>query len=171
MPNALTVRARADIVAELIGAPDAGALTYILDQAVKDVTLTNGTGANQSDLIFMDTRTLTASATENLDLAGSLTDPFGATLTFARIKAILVMADAANTNSVQIGGAASNAFINWVANSSDIVNVRPGGRFLIIAPDATAYAVTASTGDILKMANSAGSTSVTYTIVIIGSSA
>jgi len=38
------------------------------------------------------------------------------------------------------------------------------------AADATTYAVTAGTGDLLKVANSAGGTSVTYDIVIIGSS-
>lgn len=137
----------------------------------KLIELTSGTGANQADKLWFDQRTLTASATENLDLAGVLTDAFGATVTFARIKLIGVFASSGNTNLVQVGGAASNQFINWVANSSDIVNVRPGGFFLLGAPDATGYAVTAGTGDQLRIANSAGSTSVTYDIVFIGCSA
>ncbi|MDQ5917570.1 MAG: hypothetical protein QG660_681, partial [Pseudomonadota bacterium] len=40
-----------------------------------EITLTPGTSSGNADLIFMDTRTLAASATENLDLAGSLVDP------------------------------------------------------------------------------------------------
>ncbi len=130
-----------------------------------------GTGANQADRLFHDQRTLGASATESLDLAGGLTDPFGATITFARIKLLAVYAASGNTNLVQVGGAAANAFVNWVANSSDILNVRPGGLLLLAAPDSTAYAVTAGTGDLLKMTNSAGSTSVTYDIVLIGAGA
>ena len=41
------------------------------------VNLTDGTGANQAKAVFADERTLAASATENLDLAGGLTDAFG----------------------------------------------------------------------------------------------
>lgn len=133
--------------------------------------LASGTGANQADKIFSDQRTLTASSTEDLDLAGSLTDAFGDTITFARIKAILVIADAGNANNVLVGGAAANQFINWVGDASDKVVVRPGGVFCLIAPDATAYAVTAGTGDLLRIGNSGAGTSVTYKIVIIGASA
>ncbi|OGB94026.1 MAG: hypothetical protein A2Z31_00225 [candidate division NC10 bacterium RBG_16_65_8] len=142
------------------------ALTYL-----KSIALTDGTGADQADQVWHDQRTLGASATENLDLAGSLTNALGATVTFARVKAILVFAAVGNTNNVQVGGAASNGFINWVASATDIINVRPGGLFLLVARDATAYAVTAGTGDILKMTNSSGSTSVTYDIILIGATA
>lgn len=55
-----------------------------------------------------------------------------------------------------------------MANSSDIINIRPGGALILLAPDATGYAVTAGTGDLLRIANSAGSTSVTYDIILIG---
>src|SRR5437870_1880113 len=112
----------------------------------KEIDLTDGTGANKADRIFHDTRTLAASTTENIDLAGSLVDVYGATITFARIKALIVAGAAANTNNVQVGGAAANAFINWVADATDIINVRPGGLMVVLAPDATAYAVTAATG-------------------------
>ena len=62
----------------------------------------------------------------------------------------------------------SEYFINWVGDPTDKISVRPGGAFILIAPDATGYAVTAATGDLLKIANSAGTTSVTYDIIIIG---
>lgn len=137
----------------------------------RQINLATGTGAGQADKIWHDERTLTASATENLDLAGTLVDAFGATLTFARIKGLIVYASPANTNNVLVGGAASNGFINWVSDTTDVVVVRPGGLFCLFAPDATAYAVTATTGDLLKMTNSGGTTGVTYDAVIIGSSA
>lgn len=129
---------------------------------------TDGAGANQANRIFHDERTISASSNEDLDLAGSLTDKFGATITFARIKAIVVEASSANANNVHVGGAASNQFVNWVANSSDIIVVKPGGFFVLATPDATGYAVTAGTGDLLRIANSGAGTSVVYRIWLIG---
>ena len=43
----------------------------------KNIAITSGTGANQADLLFHDTRTIAASANDDLDLAGSLTDSLG----------------------------------------------------------------------------------------------
>jgi hypothetical protein len=134
------------------------------------MSLVDGTGAGQADLVFHDRRTLSASGTEDLDLAGSLEDAFGATLTFARVKAIYVGAAAANTNLVQVTRPASNGLALFLA-ASDGIAVRPGGFFAWGASDATGVAVTAGTGDLLTFTNSAGSTSVTYDIVIIGASA
>lgn len=137
------------------------------------VSLASGTGAGQADRIFTDTRTLGASGTEDLDLAGVLTDAFGATLTFAKVKAIYIAAAAGNTNNVVVGGAASNGFITWVGGATHTVTVRPGGAFALFAgsADANGYAVTAGTGDKLTVTNSAGTTSVTYDIAVIGTSA
>lgn len=134
--------------------------------------LGNGTGAGQADRLFSDRRTLAASATEDLDLAGVLTDAFGATLTFARIKALLVRASSGNTNSVVLGAASSNPWATLL-NGTGTLTLRPGASVLLSAGvgDATAYAVTAATGDLLKVANSAGGSAVTYEIAIIGASA
>lgn len=134
------------------------------------VNLLNGTGAGQADLIFTDTHTLTASATENLDLAGSLTDAYGATVTFARIKAVIITAASANTNDVQVTRPASNGAPLFLADG-DGLSVRPGGLFAWACADATGVAITAGTGDLLTITNSAGTTGVTYTVIIIGASA
>jgi hypothetical protein len=133
-------------------------------------SLTDGTGANQADRIFHDTRTLTASGTEDLDLNGVLTDIYGQACNFARIKGIVVLALAANTNNVNVTRPASNGFPLFLA-ASDGIPVRPGGAFAWVDPSATGIAVTAGTGDLLTLTNSAGSTSVTYDIIIIGASA
>jgi hypothetical protein len=134
------------------------------------IRLATGTGANQADLIFTDTRTLTASATEDLDVAGSLTTPLATAFTPARIKALLVAAASGNTNNVNLTRPASNGVPLFLA-AGDGIPVRPGGVFVWVAPDATGVAVTASTGDLITFTNSAGSTSVTYDVVIIGASA
>lgn len=136
------------------------------------VDLANGTSAGQIDRIFHDSRTLTASANEDLDLAGVLVDAFGTTLTFARIKALVVSAAAANTNNVIVGNAASNGFVSWVGGAAHTVTLRPGATLALVAgaADATGYAVTAATADLLRITNSAGTTGVTYDIAIYGCS-
>lgn len=132
--------------------------------------LANGTAANQADLIWHDQRSIAASATDSLDLAGVLTDPFGVTITFARIKAVLVKAASANTNNVNVTRPATNGVPLFLA-AGDGVPVRPGGTFLWIAPDVTGIAVTAGTGDLLDIVNSGAGTSVSYDVVVVGASA
>jgi hypothetical protein len=130
---------------------------------------TDGSGAGQINKEFKDTRTLAASGTEDLDLAGGLTDSLGTTLTFTKIKLLLIVAAAANTNLVNVGGAVANGFITPFGDATDVLKVRPGSPALLVARDSTAYAVTASTGDLLTITNSSSGTGVTYDIVIWGS--
>lgn len=132
------------------------------------LSFTDGTGANAAKVAFTDERSISASSSENLDLAGGLTDAFGNAITFTKIRGIFVYAASTNTNNVLVGGAASNTFVNWVSDATDVIVVRPGGMFALIAPDSTGYGVTASTGDILKVANSSSGSSVTYKIGIFG---
>lgn len=134
------------------------------------VDLADGSGAGQANMQWSDRRTLAASATEDLDLAGSLTGPVGGTLTFARVKAVLIKAAAANTNNVNVTRPAANGAPIFLA-AGDGLPVKPGGLFLWVAPDATGVAVTAATGDLLTLTNSSAGTAVTYDIVVIGASA
>ncbi|KFG08107.1 hypothetical protein [Streptomyces scabiei] len=137
------------------------------------VNLTSGTGAGKADKAFHDRRTLAASATEDLDLAGVLSDAFGQAITFARIKLLYVAAADANVNNVIVGNAAANGFVSWVGGAAHTVTVRPG-TFLALGAgsgDATGYAVAAGTADQLRIGNSGAGTSVTYDVVLIGASA
>lgn len=147
-----------------------GTLSNPRDVLTKSIqkSLTNGTGSNQADKIFRDQRTLADGANESLDLAGVLTDPFGSTLTFAKVKAVIIE-NLSTTQTLTVGGAASNQFINWVGTATDTIKIPPGGVFAICAPLA-GYAVTAGTGDLLKILNSAGASCI-YNVIIIGTSA
>jgi len=129
--------------------------------------LANGTGSGQASQVFTDTRSLAGSATEDLDLAGSLTNAFGTTLTFTKIKAIIVRAAAANNaaNAVQVARTSSNGVPLFLA-ASDGLALGPGGIFLFYDP--AGVTVTAGTGDKLTITNSAGTNTVSYDIVIIG---
>lgn len=134
--------------------------------------LVAGTGAGQADCLFVDTRTLAASATEDLDLAGALTDAFGVAQVFARVKGLIVVAAAGNTNTVQVTRPASNGVPLFLA-AGDGVGVRPGEVLALIAgeADAVGHAVTASTGDLLTFTNGGAGTSVTFDVAIFGCSA
>jgi len=164
---ALTSQVALHVAGEYTSALDVGTVSYPINfNAVYN--LANGTGANQANEIFTDTRTLTASSSESIDLAGVLANAIGSTLTFSKVKALIVTAASGNTNDVLVGGAASNQVASLFGDVSDVVKVKPGGMMALVAPDNTGYAVTASTGDILKVANSSSGTSVTYTIIVIG---
>lgn len=166
MPT-LTAGLQAKLTALYAGSPDAGTLQQQLAYTAA-ASLANGTGANQANSLWIDTRTLAASASEELDLAGGLTDAFGNVLTLTKVKGLLIEADDANVNDVLVGGAASNAWAALFGDATDVIRVKPGGFILLAAPDANGLAVTAGTGDKLKLANSAGSTSVTFTIAFVG---
>lgn len=140
-------------------------------RVARNVVLPHGTGANQADVSFSDQRTLAASATEDLDLTGTLIDAFSKAVTFARIKVLLVMAAPTNAHDVVVGGALANAFVNWVGAATDTVRVRPGGLLLLAATDAIGYPVTPDTGDALRMGNAGAGSQVVYEIVLIGTSA
>lgn len=135
------------------------------------VQLADGSGAGKADRVFHDRRTLAASASEDLDLAGSLVDSFGQTVTFARIKGLYVRAAAGNTNNVIVGNASATA---WAAllGATGTLTLRPGAGVGVVAgeADVTAYAVGAGTADFLKVANSGAGSSVTYDVVIVGAS-
>jgi hypothetical protein len=160
----------ASLTGSVVGVNDVAAPVQTLNKSAR-VALSLGTLAKQADLLFTDTRTLAASATENLDLAGGLSDAFGAVLTFVEVVGILVEASAANTNDVVVGGAATNGFVGPFGDVTDKLVVKPGGFAFLAAPVNPAWPVVAGTGDLLKVANSAAGTGVDYTITIVGRSA
>jgi hypothetical protein len=169
MSTTLKTIVKAEIAATFKNVLDLGTPTDAFTKTSK-IELSNGTGADSADLMFHDQRTLTASATEDLDLAGVLASPFGATLTYVEVRAVLISAAAANTNNVQVTRPAANGVPLFIA-AGDGIAIPPGGVFLWCCPADGKVSVTAGTGDLLTITNSAGSTSVTYDVVIIGVSA
>jgi len=134
----------------------------------------DGTGASQANQVYFDAHAIAGSATKDYDLAGSLTDVFGDTITFTSIKAILIE----NTDAdciLHVGGgddgSGSNAFDTWITSDADDgsekVILQPGGAILLVNPAANGYAVTAGTGDILRITEASGNAG-TFEITIIG---
>jgi hypothetical protein len=168
----LTSKIALTVTADLSKTLDLATARAALSKAYQ-TTFASGTAAGQADKVFHDQRTLGPSATENLDLAGSLTDALGDALTFAKIKGIVFSASAANSNNVLIGGDVTNTFFPMFGLETDSLVLRPGATVALWcgSADATGYAVTAGTADLLKVANSGAGTSVTYDVILLGTSA
>ena len=148
-----------------VGSNDIGSPKMVV-AIEKLLSLSAGTAAtDQANLFFSDTRTLTASSSEDLDLSGVLVDAFGATIAAAEIVAIAVIAASGNTNNVNVSRPASNGFIGPFLAAGDGVSVKPGEWQPFVSQ--SGWAVTGGTGDLLTIANSGSGTSVTYSIVIV----
>lgn len=130
--------------------------------------ISDGIGASKAESIFHDQRTLTASSSEDIDLNGILLDAFGVAIPFTKIKTMIFAAENSNVNDVLIGGAATNQFATMFSDITDELILRPGGLIVLHDPGANGYLVTPATGDLLKIANSAGGSSVIFDIIIIG---
>ncbi|MER7126743.1 hypothetical protein [Micrococcus luteus] len=157
-----------ELEAEVTSPLDLSTPTNLLSFA-RQLSLAQGAGAGQADMVWSDQRTVAASGTDALDLAGSLVGPFGTTLTFARIKMLVVFAATGNTNNVNVVTPGSNGVPLFLA-ASDGIAVKPGGAFVWYDPSAAGVVVTPATGDLLNVVNSGGGTSVTYDIHIVGAS-
>lgn len=128
----------------------------------------NGTGKDKAQICYHDEISLLTGQDTSLDLAGGVTHAFG-TATFTKIKAILIHnKNTTAGHTLQIGGGANCLAAGTLfANVSDIINLGPGGIFLITKPDADGIAVTGGTADVLTISNDSGAT-IVYDVVIIG---
>jgi len=131
------------------------------------VQVANGTGASQASQVYQDTGSLGASATANLDLAGSLVNIFGTTITFTKIKLFAIKAAVANNvaNNLQVTRGSSNGFV-WFLAASDGFYLAPGAFFVWYDP--AGVTVTAATGDIITLTNGAGTNTIAYDVLIVG---
>ena len=164
MATALSVTLNMVLAAEFTNALDLSTPADELSLSLSD-SLSNGIAIDQANCIWHDTRSLAATS-ESLDLSGSLTNAWGTSILFTCIKGILIHNKSIVAGENLAVGGGSNPFINWVANASDIVNIGPDGILLLWNPSAAGYAVTAGTGDILKI--DSGAATLSYDIVLIG---
>lgn len=155
----------------LTAAADLSNANSILSLAL-NLNYTDGSGANQVTKRFDDLRVVAPSATDSLDVnAGGLVDQFGVAFTLTKLKMILVISSDATVNlganQLQITRPASNG-VPFLGAASDFVVLNPGGIFLWGDPGAAGITVTAATGDLINLVNSAGTNSITYRIVLLG---
>lgn len=157
-----------NLEALLEGTPDIGAASHRVTYGPGYV-FTDGSGANQVANVFSDSRTIAASSNDDLDLNGVLTNALGASVALTKVRAIVIKAAAGNTNDVVVGNATSNGVSTIFGATTHTLKIKPGGVMALVAPDNTAYGITAGTADILRIANGGAGTSVSYDILILGS--
>jgi hypothetical protein len=139
------------------------------------INLATGTAAGQANLVWLDERTVASATNDDLDLNGVLSTAFGATIAAVELVALFVInapkSGTANTTNLSIGGG-SNPVVGFLSGTTPVIGpIRPGSFVFLGSSDAAGYgAITASTGDILRIANSSGAAA-TYQIGIIARNA
>lgn len=162
------VRGEIDLSISLVQSGAAGLGTPKLSVNIAEtLSLIAGTDlVSKADILWQSKgRSISASSSENLDLAGVLADAFGATVAAAEIVAVYVRAADANVNNVVLGAAGANPWVGPMGGAGTYA-VRPGEWACFVSE--SGWPVTAATGDILKVANSGAGTAVVYDILIVG---
>lgn len=167
----LTATVKCNIDAKLVNSVDVGSATYAFSN-IASQAFSNGTGAGQANQVWSDTRAIPAfddpdPGVDDLDFAGGLTNVFGTTLTFTSIKALFIKADENNAGNIVIGDEGTNPFASMFGSTDSTIVLPPGAWVCFMNPNANGYAVTPTTGDILRFSNSNGSIC-NYTIIAIG---
>ena len=132
---------------------------------------TNGAGANQGNQHWHDNRSVSSGADDDLDLNATLTDAFGASVTFTKVKALYIR-NKSTTDALRIGGGASNEWIGAATPflaAGDKIVLPPGADMLLRCPTAAGWTVTAGSADTLRVSHP-GTTSaaISYDIAILG---
>lgn len=100
-------------------------------------SFTDGTGANQIQTLYHDTRPLEDAANETIDLEdGSLFDKFGVAVEIQKLKGLYIK-NLSTTANLLIGAAAATQLALFGAPANDILSLPPLGEFFYFAPDAT----------------------------------
>jgi hypothetical protein len=118
---------------------------------------------DQADKVWWDVRTLAASASEDIDLAGVLNDAFGVPITLVSLKTLGVVADPANEADLELGGGAT-----FLGASSSML-IRPDGALVLSAPT-IGYEVSPGSTDVIRVTNLSLTDAATYSIIVVGSS-
>lgn len=163
----LTAKVTSQISARFLGgAAGAGQVEQALDNT-KTTQFLNGTGAGQANRLFASQRTVASGATMTFDLAGSLLDAFGNTITFTAVKALRLQSRAANTTSLTLRRPVSNGWGGFIDVAGSGIIIPPGGSLLLERGDAAGWPVTAGTGDLFDVVNGSGASAI-FDIQIIG---
>ena len=154
------------LAATYTGAAGVGSASQVIGES-KAVALTGGTGAGKADKLYSAAINIAASGNTTINLTTG-DDVFGVALAMVKVKAIVVEADATNTNDIVIGNG-TNPLVGPFGAGNQTIAVKPGGMLTIASKDG--YSVVASTGDVVKITNSSSGSAVTGKIAIIGASA
>ena len=145
-----------------------------LDHKV-ELALSNGIGASKANLVVEKSGTIAASASTNIDLAGSLTDIFGMTVTLAKIKGLIVENTSDDlstpTDAILHVGAGATPFLGPIVAATDKVEVEAGGFVAFGTKSEDGWPVAAGASDILMITNIDGVDQAQYRVTVVGEAA
>lgn len=131
-------------------------------------TFADGTGLDQCNKFYRVFGATLVATTLDLDLSGSLVDALGQPVVMTKLKGIIIRNnDLVVGHDLKLGG--GSAAVPFMANTSDILTIGPGGMAIITNPSAAGWAVTATTGDIVRL--DAGSNTISsfdYALIGVG---
>jgi hypothetical protein len=135
--------------------------------------IADGTGVNQANRAFFDTRTLSGTTSENISMFSILGSPdnVGQTYAITRVYALIIEnKNLVAGNFILVGGEGSSAAWKSPFNGSatEKLKVEPGGVLILLAPSAAGYVVANTTNHLLKI-DCPGATAVDYNIGVVGS--
>lgn len=166
MATTLSGRLSVSLAASLRNALDLSEPADIVS-FMEAITISDGAGANAANQVWHDRRTLAASSTDTFDLAGSLTNQFGVTVAFARVKLLLIYNETGG-GQVQVRQAAANPMSTLFPGGGEGHVVNSPGLSVHWAGDATGWVVTAGSADAIRVVNLSGVLSAVYNICILG---
>jgi len=144
---------------------DVTTVTETFPYALYTFTHTSGTNADQMNLLWHESVTISAKGTNDFDLDGLVTNAFGEALDFVDVRLLFFSASSTNAGSVNVGGG-PGALEGWLADVSDLLILKPGGVWFTCTPDTVGYSVGTNGG--LRVVNT-NATGVTVTIYAGGS--
>lgn len=146
---------------------DIGTASYSIPGEIFQKRFLNGTSAGLANAVWSDERAIAASANDDLDLFGVLTDVFSGTLSFTTIKALVVHAMEANAHNLILGGDTTTSITTIFGAVADNITLPPGATICLLNP-VNGYAITTATADKLRLTNAGGVSTINYEIIIIG---
>lgn len=128
-----------------------------------------GTGASNVNKISVTSYTIGAGGTQVVTLS-SLLDPGGAAVAFTKVRLFVVAHQSkTNTAGLTIGpNTALHPVSGWWNGTTPTTTVRQGGAMILLATDATAYAVSSGSADAILITNSDGANAATVEVLVLG---
>ena len=173
MPLSANMRAAFEILQT--GTPDFGSAQF-QGTIAGLISMADGIAIDQVDLFYAKERPIASGANDDIDLNGTLVGPLGTTVNLAKLVGLLIInkpkaAGLVNTTNLTIGGG-TNPVVGFMGGTTPTIGpLRPGGILLLGSSALAGLAtVTPATGDILRIANSAGASAL-YQIALLGRSA
>lgn len=132
-------------------------------------SMTDGNAIDLAQVMFYDERSVAASGTDSINLESTLTDAFGNTLDFTKIKGVIIENRSVTVGDIlEVTSPAVNGFVGMLKTAGDAIEVHPGGLFLWWDPSAAGAAVGTGADNLLNIVEAGGANTVTYRITLLG---